>query len=82
MAILMIRIFKQGDPDPDTTVKIPGGVLKVASSLIPKKVSQSLTSKGVDLEEILRLADNPEARGTLIEVEEHKKNEKIVISLE
>ena len=82
MSNLMIRIFKQGDTNPDTTIKIPGEVLKVASALIPKKVSQSLSSKGVDLEEILKLADNPQANGTLIEIEEHKKNEKIVISLE
>ena len=78
----MIRVFKQGESNPDTTVKIPGGVLKVASALIPKKVSQSLTSKGIDLEEILKLADNPDTKGTLIEIEEHKKNEKVIISLE
>lgn len=82
MANLIIRVFKQGDSSPDTTIKIPGGVLKVASALIPKKVSQSLTSKGIDFEEILKLADNPEAKGTLIEIEEHRKDEKVVISLE
>ena len=82
MANLMIRVYKQGDPDPDTTIKIPGGVLKVATALIPGKVSQSLTEKGIDLGEISKLADNPEAKGTLIEIEEHKKNEKVVISLE
>ena len=82
MASLMIRIFKQGDSNPDTTIKIPEEVLKVASALIPKKVSQSLTTKGIDIEEILKLADNPDAKGTLIEIEEHKKNEKVVISLE
>ena len=78
----MIRIFKQGDSNPDTTIKIPEEVLKVASAFIPKKVSQSLTTKGIDIEEILKLADNPDAKGTLIEIEEHKKNEKVVISLE
>ncbi len=82
MANLLIRVFKEGGSDPDTTVRIPGGVLKVASALIPQKVSQSLTAKGIDLEEILKLAENPDARGTLIEIEEHRKNEKIIISLE
>jgi hypothetical protein len=31
---------------------------------------------------VLRLAANPEINGTLVEVEEYKKNEKLVISLE
>jgi hypothetical protein len=31
---------------------------------------------------IFRLSENPDAKGTLILVEEHKKNEKVVIALE
>jgi hypothetical protein len=79
---LKIRVFKGDDPEPDTTVTIPGGVLKIASRLIPKQAMEALQDKGIDLDEIIRLSENPEARGTLVEVEEHKKNERVVIALE
>ena len=82
MADLKIRVFKKGKSDPDTTVTIPGGVLKIASKLIPKKAMTALQEEGIDLEEILRLSENPEAHGTLVEVEDHKKAERIVIALE
>jgi hypothetical protein len=36
----------------------------------------------IDLEELVRLSQNPEVRGTLVEVEDHQKNEKVVIALE
>ena len=82
MADLKIRVFKSGMADPATTVTIPGGVLKVASKLIPKQAASALQEKGIDLNEIIKLSENPDARGTLVEVEEHEKNEKVVIALE
>ncbi len=82
MADVKIRIFKSGKTQPETTVTIPGNVLKVASRLIPKQAAAALQDKGIDLNELIELSKNPEVHGTLVEVEEHKKNEKIVISLE
>jgi hypothetical protein len=82
MADLKIRVFKGGESDPETTVTIPGGVLKIASKLIPKQAAVALQKKGIDLNELVRLSENPAAKGTLIEVEEHKKHEKVVIALE
>ena len=82
MAHLKIRVFKGSNPSPETTVTVPGGVLKIASKLIPKKAMEALHNEGIDLEEIIRLSENPEAHGTLVEVEDHRKNERIVISLE
>ena len=82
MADLKIRVFKGSDTTPETTVTVPGSVLKIASRLIPKRAADALQEKGIDLEEIIRLAENPDARGTLVEVEEHKNNERIVIALE
>jgi hypothetical protein len=69
MADLKVRVFKQGNADPDTTVTIPGGVLKIASKLIPQKAMTALHEERIDLEEILRLSENPEAHGTLIALE-------------
>jgi len=82
MADLNIRIYKGGETEPETTVTIPGGVLKIASKLIPKHAAAALQDKGIDIEELITLSANPDLHGTLVEVEEHKKNEKIVISLD
>ena len=82
MANLKIRVFKSGESAPSTTVTVPGGVLKIASKLIPKQAAATLQEKGIDLAEIIRLSENPDARGTLVEVEEHDKNERVVIALE
>ena len=82
MADLKIRVFKSGEADPDTTVTVPGNVLKIASKLIPKRLTAVLQDKGIDVDEIIKLSENPDAQGTLVEVEEHKKNEKIVVALE
>jgi len=82
MSDLKIRVFKGGGSDPDTTVTIPGGVLKVASRLMPRKAREALQEKGIEPDEIVRLSEEAEVRGTLVEVEDHKKGEKIIISLE
>jgi len=82
MVNLKIRVFKNGETNPETTCTIPAGVLKVASKLLPNQATTALREKGIDLEEITRLSANPEAHGTLLEVEDHKKNERVVIALE
>lgn len=82
MANLKVRIFEGGAERPTTTVTVPGGMLKLASRLIPRRVAKELEEKGIDLAEIVRLSENPEVRGTLVEIEEHDKDERIVIALE
>ncbi len=82
MADLKIRVFKRGNTNPDTTVTIPGNVLRIASNLIPKQAASALEEKGIDIQEIARLSENPDAQGTILEVEEHEKNERVLISLE
>ena len=82
MASLKIRIFKGPATEPSTTVSIPVGVLKIASSLIPRQAAAELEEQGVDLEAIIRAAEDPDAHGTLAVVEQHEKNERIVIAVE
>lgn len=82
MADLKIRVYKSGESEPETTVTVPGGVLRIASRLIPKRAAEALEDEGIDLDEIARLSEDPEAHGTLVEVDHHKKNERIVIALE
>ena len=82
MADLKIRVYKGGADEPDTTVTIPGSVLQLRRRLIPKNALQSLQQEGVDIDELIELTRKPDVQGTLVEVEEHKKDEKIVISIE
>ena len=77
MTDLKIRVFKSDEEEPDTTITIPGKILKIASTIIPKKLAEKLQEEGIDIDEIIRLSENPDAQGTLVEVEEHKKNKKI-----
>ena len=82
MPNLKIRIFRKAEAKPETTITIPGNILKVASKIIPHRLAKILQDKGIDIDEIIRLSENPEVKGTLVEIEEHKKNEKVVIALE
>jgi len=82
MADLKIRIFKIGEAQPETTVTIPGGIIKIASHLIPKRASEALRDEGIDLDEVIRLSTTPGFSGTLVEVEDHKDKQRIVISVE
>jgi hypothetical protein len=82
MRSLKIKVFKGGETDPETTCTIPTAVLQVAFKLIPKQAMTALRQKGIELEEIIKLSSNPDVHGTLLEVEDHKKNERVVISLE
>ena len=82
MKNLRIRVYKHGGDQPDTTVTIPGSVLRLASRLIPKRAQEAMLGEGIDIGELVQLAEQPDVQGTLIEIEEHAKNERIVIALE
>ena len=82
MADVKIRVFKGDEAQPEATITIPGSILVVASKLIPEQAAAALQDKGIDLDELIKLSRNSEVQGTLVEIEDHKKNEKTVISLE
>jgi hypothetical protein len=63
-------------------VTIPGGVLKIARNLVPQRALAALREQGMDLDEIVRLSAQPEAKGKLVEIEDHSKDEWVIISLE
>ncbi|MDH5633514.1 MAG: hypothetical protein OEZ10_11035 [Gammaproteobacteria bacterium] len=82
MADLKIRVYKNGNAEPDSTVTIPGGIIKTAAKLMPRVATDAMAEKGIDMDEIAKLAANPDLHDTLVEVEDHKKGERVVISLE
>ena len=82
MSDVKIRIFRGNDQQPATTVTIPGGIIRIAASLVPRRAVEALRQEGIELDEIVRLSANPEAHGRLVEVEDHVKGERVVVSLE
>ena len=82
MKKLCIKKFEQKNKNPLTTVSIPLVVIKMVKSLIPKKAKEELQKEGIDIQEIIKLSDSPDFSGTVLEVDNHEKNEKIIISLE
>ena len=79
---LFIRVFENKEKNPTQTVTIPLGVLKLARSFIPNRARAALEKEGIDLDQVMGLADQREAPGVLLEVEDHKKKRKVVISIE
>jgi len=82
MAKLCIKKYEDGNEKPLKTVSIPLAVLKIVKNLIPKKVKDELQKEGIDIQEIIKLSESPDFNGTILEVENHVKNEKVIISLE
>lgn len=79
---LKIRVLRGGEEAPERTITIPLHILRVASRLMPKQIAGTLAENGIDLDEIVALSQQPEIRGTLVEIEEHKKNRRIIIAIE
>jgi hypothetical protein len=50
--------------------------------LVPRKAIKILDDLGIDLDQIIDISKTEEPLGTLAEIEEHKKNRKIIISIE
>ncbi len=82
MIKLKIRIYENNESDPKTTISVPLGMLRFVSRFVPANLKESLSKKGIDVEMIADLAKSEEIRGTLVEIEAHKKNERTVISIE
>ena len=82
MAKLKIRTYKHNEANPDTTISIPLSILRFAKKLIPSPATTALHEKGIDMELIVELARNEDVRGDIVEIEEHNKNRKIIVSIE
>ena len=82
MAKLCIKKYENGNEKPLKTISIPLAVLKIVKNLIPKKIRDELQKEGIDIQEIIKLSESPDFTGTVLEVDNHEKNEKVIISLE
>jgi len=82
MKSIKIREFKIDSDQPETTVTIPLSIFKIVAKIMPRKALDALQQNDIDVEEIQKLAENPEVQGTILEVEEHTKGSKTIISIE
>ena len=82
MRSIKIREFKIGSDTPEQTVTIPLTIFKIVAKLMPKKALDALQQNDIDIEEIQKAADNPDIQGTILEVEEHTKGVRTIISIE
>jgi len=82
MQSIKIREYKIDSDVPEKTVTIPLSVFKIVAKIMPKKALEALQQNDIDIAEIQRLVENPEVQGTILEVEEHTKESRTVISVE
>jgi|COG998Drversion2_1049125.scaffolds.fasta_scaffold1244118_1 hypothetical protein len=82
MPSVKITTYKVGEINPEVTISIPSKIFKIAKKLIPNSLYKDLEKEGVDLSGIDELIGSGESLGVILEVEDHRKNEKTVISIE
>lgn len=82
MRNIKIRKYKIGSDTPEATVTIPLSIFKIATKIIPKKALGALQQNDIDIEEIQKLADNPDIQGTILEAEDRAKGVREIISIE
>jgi hypothetical protein len=82
MRSIKIREFKVGSDTPEKTVTIPLTIFKIVAKIMPKKALDALQQNDIDVEEIQKVADNPDIQGIILEVEEHTKGVRTIISIE
>jgi len=82
MHSLKIREFKCDSDTPEKTVTIPLSVFKIVAKIMPKKALEALQQNDIDIVEVQKLAENREVQGTILEVEDHTKGSRTVISIE
>jgi hypothetical protein len=73
-AKIKIDVFEAGAPS--ATITIPLWAVK----LVPKIAGKAMKEQ-VDIEQIIALAQDPQASGVLLEIEDHRGKDRVVISI-
>ncbi len=79
---LIVRTYENGEETPAKTVTVPLAVFRVARNLIPTRALEALQAEGIDLDHLFWLANEQAGPAVLLEVEDHNKKRKVVISVE
>jgi hypothetical protein len=78
MTKIKIEVFEGGTPS--ATITVPVWVVRGAAKLLPK-ISGKDFREHIDVEQIIELTKNPQAYGVVMEIEDHKDNQRVVISI-
>jgi hypothetical protein len=78
MTKIKVEVFEDGARS--ATITVPVWVVRGAAKLLPKIAGKSL-GEHIDIEQIIELTKNPQANGVVLEIEDHKANERVVISI-
>lgn len=70
---IKFEVFERGTPS--ASITIPLWLVRGASQLLPKQV------EGVDIDQIVKLVENPPENGILLEINDHKAGDRVVISV-
>ena len=73
-AKIKIDVFEAGAPS--ATITIPMWAIKLLPKIADKTMKQQ-----VDIDQIIALAQDPKASGVLLEIEDHRGKERVVISI-
>ena len=78
MTKIKIEVFEGGTPS--ATITVPVWVVRSAAKLLPKIAGKELREQ-IDVEQIVELTKNPQANGVVMEIEDHKENQRVVVSI-
>ena len=78
MPKLKIQVFEAGSPS--ATITVPSWLMVAASKMLPRMAGKSL-QEHIDLEQLVALANDPNANGVIVDIEDHQDNERVVISI-
>ena len=78
MAKIKIEIQEGGKPS--ATITIPLWLARTASKVLPKSVDKNLRDQ-IDIETILKAAEDSSAHGVIFEVEDHEDGDRVTISI-
>jgi hypothetical protein len=70
---IKFEVFERGAPSASITV--PLWLARGASRLLPKQV------EGVDIDQVIKLVDSAPENGILLEINDHKAGDRVVISV-
>ena len=82
MKKLRIRTYSGNSESPDKTITVPMGMARIAAKLIPANISAKLAEKGVDIVALINAVKEEDVCGVLTEIDDHVKQEKIIVSIE
>jgi hypothetical protein len=78
MPRLKIEVFEGGTPS--ATITIASWLVVGASKMLPKIAGKNL-QEHIDIEQVAALANDANANGVILDIEDHEDKERVVISV-